>query len=59
MVKCFEINCDIRAFFNYKNEKTAIYCSSHKKDDMIDIIHKKCIEENCNKYPSLLAISII
>ncbi len=52
MVKCFEINCYIRAYFNYKNEKTAIYCSSHKKDDMIDIISKKCIEENCDKIPT-------
>ncbi len=51
MVKCFEINCNIRAYFNYKNEKIPIYCKTHKKDDMVDIKHKKCIEENCDIRP--------
>ena len=35
---------------NYPNEKRALYCKSCKLEDMIDILHKKCI--TCNiKHP--------
>ena len=39
--KCF-ICDDKRPVFNYKNEKTALYCGDCKLPDMIDIKHKKC-----------------
>ena len=29
--KCIEENCNIRSSFNYKNNKSPIYCSNHKK----------------------------
>jgi hypothetical protein len=29
-----------------------MYCSEHKKDGMIDLKHKKCIEDGCIKSPS-------
>ena len=28
--KCLDENCNIQPFFNYYNEKYAIYCSKHK-----------------------------
>ncbi len=50
--KCIENNCNKFPSYNYKNEKIPIYCVKHKKEDMIDIKHKKCIEENCDKQPT-------
>jgi len=49
---CIEKDCNKRATFNYENVKTAIYCKSHKKENMIDKIHKKCIEKDCLIRPS-------
>lgn len=45
MSKCIENECKIYSIFNYKNEKTGLYCKKHKKDKMIDIKHNIC-EEN-------------
>ena len=45
------LNCSKRANFNYKNEKKALYCSTHKLDDMVDIKNKKCIYDGCDKQP--------
>jgi Holliday junction resolvase len=53
MVKtCIFENCKKIPSFNYENEKQAIYCSEHKKENMIDVKHKTCIFENCKKIPS-------
>ena len=41
--KC--IRCTIKnPSFNYKDEQTALSCSSCKLDDMNDIKHTKCIK---------------
>ena len=45
-------NCNIGPVYNYENEKQAIYCKSHKLDNMIDIKNKKCEFDNCNIRPS-------
>ncbi len=45
--KCLE--CDTSPNFNFKGLK-AIYCSLHRKTDMIDVNHRKCLE--CNNQPS-------
>ena len=29
------------------NESKAIYCGTHKLENMVDVINKKCIFENC------------
>ncbi len=42
-MKCLIDYCKTRPNFNYEGEKQAIYCSKHKLEDMIDVIHKKCI----------------
>jgi hypothetical protein len=33
------------------NEKRPIFCNKHKKDNMVDVVSKKCIENECNKQP--------
>lgn len=39
---CLDNNCTSEPTYNLPTEKTGIYCSKHKKDEMIDIKHKKC-----------------
>jgi hypothetical protein len=48
MKKCLEEKCDKRPNYNLPNIKTGIYCSIHKKENMIDITRKKCLEKDCN-----------
>ena len=38
--------------FNLPSEITASYCIKHKTEDMIDIKHKRCIQEGCIIRPS-------
>jgi hypothetical protein len=47
--KCQEEGCKIMPVYNVEGEKKGIYCKSHKKDSMIDVINKNkiCIEPNC------------
>jgi hypothetical protein len=43
--KCKEDNCNKQPVFNFINEKYGIYCKIHKKENMINVIDKKCLEE--------------
>jgi hypothetical protein len=53
MVKyCNFENCKKQPTFNYENEKKAIYCFQHKKENMINVINKTCIFENCKIRPT-------
>jgi EsV-1-7 cysteine-rich motif len=47
MVKC--IDCNKNAIYNVEGLKTGIYCVTHKKYGMCDVVHKTCIE--CKKRP--------
>jgi hypothetical protein len=47
---CKEKDCNKRSTFNIKSETKPLYCSAHKKENMIDIINKNCLE--CNKQPT-------
>ena len=40
--KCIEDGCDTSPSFNVNGEKSSIYCLQHKKDDMVDVKHKRC-----------------
>ena len=40
-------NCKTQPTYNIDGEKTALYCSIHKKENMINIKDKTCIFENC------------
>jgi hypothetical protein len=50
--KCIEPNCNKRSNYNFEGEKRGIYCVSHKKDGMINVISKTCEEPNCKKQPA-------
>jgi hypothetical protein len=43
--KCLE--CDLTASYNISGQK-ARYCSKHKKENMINVKHSRCKDENCN-----------
>jgi hypothetical protein len=47
--KCIKENCTKRSNYNLTTEKTAIYCSEHKKDNMIDVRKKNCQYEKCKE----------
>ena len=48
MVKiCVEPSCNTRANFNYKDQKEALYCSLHKKNEMIDVKTVICAYPSC------------
>jgi hypothetical protein len=44
--------CGKHASFNYENETIAIYCSSCKLENMINIKRKRCLEDNCIVTPT-------
>ena len=48
---CKGNNCKKQGIYNYKGETKPLYCFSCKLDNMIDVIHHKCIICN-NKRPS-------
>ena len=52
---CLFENCAKRASFNYEGESKALYCNTHKLENMINIVSKTCKSEWCstqvgNKY---------
>jgi hypothetical protein len=40
-------NCKTIASYNVDGQKKALYCSVHKKENMVDVKNKTCIEPNC------------
>ena len=51
-MKCIDKNCMKRASFNILCETNALYCSNHKKENMINIKSKRCTEDCCMKMPT-------
>jgi hypothetical protein len=49
---CQQGNCKTRASFNFEGETKAVYCSEHKKENMVNVKSKTCIFENCKTRPS-------
>ena len=50
--KCIYTNCSRYATYNNPGEKKRIYCNEHKKDNMVDVAHKRCIYSNCKAQPT-------
>ena len=44
---CIKDNCKKKARFNFKEEIKLLYCSEHKKDNMINLNRKLCEFNNC------------
>ena len=50
MKKChYELGCERIPYYNYKNELNRIYCSTHKKEHMINLDEKSkyCVINDC------------
>jgi hypothetical protein len=47
---CFEKDCKTIPSYNIKGSK-ALYCVTHKKENMIDVKSRKCYHEGCNTQP--------
>ena len=47
--KCISEGCDKQPAYNLERKK-ALYCFTHKLENMIDIKSKRCISEDCNKH---------
>ena len=50
--KCIQDGCNIGPCFNIPTETIALYCSKHKKENMIDVKSKRCIQDGCNIRPT-------
>ena len=47
--KCIIEDCNKQASFGLKDDKIATHCKSHKSEEMVDVVNKKCLE--CDKIP--------
>jgi hypothetical protein len=48
---CIHPDCKTQPSFNKEGESTALYCSSHKWDGMVNVISKTCIHPDCKIRP--------
>ena len=51
-ITCLEDGCKITPHFNFEGETKRLYCSIHKKQDMINIGKHTCLEVGCKVTPS-------
>ena len=49
---CIHPGCNTRPNYNKKGEKNALYCASHKLENMINVKDKTCIYLGCNIHAS-------
>ena len=47
-IRCSFGNCCNDALYNIKGAKQKRFCKLHKKDDMVKIIQRYCLEEGCD-----------
>jgi hypothetical protein len=51
-MSCVYENCKIRANYNLKGSKNALYCTNHKTCDMINVTHPFCKFNDCLIIPA-------
>jgi len=49
---CVEEGCLKIPTFNIEGESIGLYCTTHKKEGMVNVISKTCVEEGCLKIPT-------
>jgi len=49
---CIARGCTKRSVFNFISQVKGIYCTTHKKPLMINVVARPCMEANCLKRPS-------
>jgi hypothetical protein len=47
---CTEPGCNKHPSFNFENKKRGLYCKKHAKENMVDVLHKKCLD--CKTQPT-------
>ena len=57
MTICKHVNdkgerCKTNATYNLEGEKERLYCFTHKREGMVNVRSKTCIEEGCKKQPT-------
>ena len=51
--RCCEDGCNKQPAFNEEGQTTGLYCSVHKKENMIDVLNKRrCCQDGCKKRPA-------
>jgi len=50
--ECEHPLCQKRPSYNTNGETKARFCSKHKHDGMIDVLHKRCETKGCQKQPT-------
>ena len=45
---CLAAGSRVQASFNYADQRGARFCSKHKSDGMIDVVHQRCEHEGCD-----------
>jgi hypothetical protein len=50
--QCIYDGCKIRPTYNYEGKSDALYCSSHRLENMIDVKNRKCIHDGCKTIAS-------
>jgi hypothetical protein len=48
---CIQDGCKTHPTFNIEGQTKALYCSTHKKEGMINVISKTCIHDGCKVIP--------
>jgi hypothetical protein len=49
---CIHKGCKKRPHYNSETETKGLYCLTHKLDNMVNVINKKCMFEGCKKQPN-------
>ena len=49
---CSHYNCLIQAVFSETGNKRGSFCMRHKEKNMIDVVNRKCLVDNCFIQPS-------
>ena len=49
---CKEKGCKIRPNYNNEGETKALYCNAHKKEGMVNVKDKTCLNEGCKIRPN-------
>ena len=45
--ECKHNGCTKRPNFNHPGETRGKYCSEHKREGMVDVVHKQCAHDGC------------
>jgi hypothetical protein len=46
------IDCKTRPTFNIEGQTNALYCATHKEDDMVNVLSKTCMYDGCKTQPT-------